>query len=127
MTLPQRLKNYNYLRINNNNKAPFRIKHQYFFSLSLQPNAFVSVMDLFQTLGPRPHLWFPNRQFFTGWGCQPEGSGPIFINPGTVWPSYTPRYWVPILLTFYDMHRLQWDYYLILVTTRDIIIITIIK
>jgi hypothetical protein len=28
----------------------------------------------------------------------------------TGWPSYTPRHWVPILVAFYDMHGLQWDY-----------------
>jgi hypothetical protein len=34
------------------------------------------------------------------------------------WPSYTPRHWLPILVAFYDMHGLQWDYSLIPVTTR---------
>ena len=50
---------------------------------------------------------------------QPGGPGPIFITPGTGWPSYTPRHWVPILVAFYDMHGLQWDYSLIPVTSRD--------
>jgi hypothetical protein len=28
----------------------------------------------------------------------------------TGWPSSTPRHQVPILVAFYDMHGLQWDY-----------------
>ena len=50
---------------------------------------------------------------------QPGGPGPIFITPGTRWPSYTPRHCVPILVTFYDMYGLQWDYSLFPVTTQD--------
>jgi hypothetical protein len=30
------------------------------------------------------------------------------LEPG--WPSYTSRHRVPILVAFYDMHGLQWDY-----------------
>jgi hypothetical protein len=30
-----------------------------------------------------------------------------------------PRHWVPILVAFYDMHGVQWDYSLIPATTRD--------
>jgi hypothetical protein len=26
-----------------------------------------------------------------------EGQVPVFISPGTGWPSYTPRHWVPFL------------------------------
>ena len=38
---------------------------------------FASTMDLLQTLGPRLHFWFPNRQFFfTGRGCQPHAQPP---------------------------------------------------
>ena len=33
--------------------------------------AFASIMDHLQTSGPRPYFWFPNRQFFMGWGFQP--------------------------------------------------------
>ena len=36
---------------------------------------------------------------------QPGGTGPIFITPGTGWPSYTPRHCVPILVAFYVMHK----------------------
>jgi hypothetical protein len=36
----------------------------------------------------------------------------------TARPSYTPRHWVPILVTFYDMHGLQWDYSLVPATAR---------
>ena len=86
--------------------------------------AFASIMILLQKfLG---HIsGFLTGTFFTGWNCQPndqpppEGSGPIFIIPGTGWPSYIPRHWVPILVAFYDMHGLQWDYSLISVTTRE--------
>ena len=40
-------------------------------SLSLQPNVGLRLKkDLIQTLGPRLHFWFPNRQFFTGRGSQ---------------------------------------------------------
>ena len=50
---------------------------------------------------------------------QPGGPGPIFITPGTGWPSYAPRHRVPILVASYDMHGLQWNYYFIPITTRD--------
>ena len=50
---------------------------------------------------------------------QSGGLGSIFITPGTGWPSYTPKHWVPILVAFYDMQGLQWDYTLIPITTRD--------
>ena len=42
---------------------------------------------------------------------QPGGPTPIFITPGTGWPSYTPRHWVLILVTFYDMDGQQWDFF----------------
>jgi hypothetical protein len=32
------------------------------------------------------------------------------ITPGEGWPSYTHRYQVPILIAFYDLYGLQWDY-----------------
>ena len=66
--------------------------------------AFAAIMDLLPL--PRPHLWLPNRQLFTGRvlnptpNPQPGGGGPIFITPGTGWPSYTPRHWVSILVAF---------------------------
>ena len=87
--------------------------------------AFASIMDLLQTLGLRPHFWFPNRQFLTQWGCQPplnlqpRGPGPIFITHGTGCPAIPPGTGYP-LVAFYNMHGLQWDYSLIPVTTQDI-------
>ena len=87
---------------------------------------FASIMDLLHQTFPRPHFWFPNRQFFLRRGVvnptpnpQPGGTGLIFITLGTGWSSYTPRLWVPILVPFQDMHGIQWDYSLIPVTTRD--------
>jgi hypothetical protein len=44
----------------------------------------------------------------------------VFMTPETEWPSYTPRHWVPILVSVYDMHGLQWDYTLIPATTSEI-------
>ena len=40
----------------------------------------------------------------------PEGLSTVFINAGIGLPSYTPRHRVPILVPFYDLHGLQWDY-----------------
>ena len=81
-------------------------------------------MNLFQSyLGP--YVWFPAGSLLRGGvvnptpNPQPGGTGPIFITPGTGWPSYNPWHWVPILIAFYNMHGLQWDYSLIPVTTRD--------
>jgi hypothetical protein len=65
----------------------------------------------------RPHLRSPNCWLFTGWGRQPHAQPPTwrtrspYLYPlETGWPSYTPRHRVPILVAFYDMHGLQWDY-----------------
>jgi hypothetical protein len=35
-----------------------------------------------------------------------------------MWPSYTPRHWVLILVTFYDTHELHWGYSLLPATTE---------
>ena len=79
---------------------------------------FASIMDPLQTF--RGHISdFLTDSLLRGEVVKPQpgGPGPIFITPGTGWPSYTPRHWVPILVTFYDMHGLDWDYSLILATT----------
>ena len=68
-----------------------------------------SPMDPFHETFPRPHFWFPKRVFFRP-NPQPGGLGPIFITPGTGWPTCAPRHWLPILVTPYDMHG---QYYLI--------------
>jgi hypothetical protein len=80
---------------------------------------------------PSRALASPFRSFLTitflrGWivspapNPQPGGAGfRIYDPPGTGWPSYTLRHWVPILVAFYDMHGLQWDCSLIPATTRD--------
>jgi hypothetical protein len=65
--------------------------------------------------GPGLRLWgFVTITFLQGWivtpepNPQPGGSGlRIYDPPGTGWPSYTPRHWVPILVAFYDMHGLH--------------------
>jgi hypothetical protein len=49
---------------------------------------------------------------------QPWGPGLCIWLPKTGWPSYTPWHWVPILVTFYDMHELRWDYHYPPVTTQ---------
>jgi hypothetical protein len=82
--------------------------------MALQPN-----------LGPGLPFWgFVIITFLQGWTVSPapnpQPGGPGLGNydpPETGWPSYTPRHWVPILVAFYDMHGLQWDYSLILATT----------
>jgi hypothetical protein len=62
-------------------------------------------------------LGFPDNRIFMGWGCQPHaqpptrGMRPLYLWPEeTGWPSYTPRHWVPIFVTSYDMPELCWDY-----------------
>ena len=92
------------------------------FSFALQPNAGLRLHNAppphpsiswlllpFHHTFPRPHFWFPNRQFLRDGvvnpttNPQPGEPGPIFITPGTGWPSYTPRHWVPIIVAFFDM------------------------
>ena len=51
----------------------------------------------------------------TGWRpvAQPpnlDGQSTIFITPGAGWPSCTPRHRALILVAFYDLYGLQWDY-----------------
>ena len=53
--------------------------------------AFASIMVLLQTLGPRSHIWFPNRQFFTEWGCQPHAQPPAWTTRSHI---YNPWDWV---------------------------------
>jgi len=52
-------------------------------------------------------------------GCLPvvqpsklDGQSTVFTSSGEGWPSYvhTPRHQVPILVTLYNLHELQWDY-----------------
>ena len=71
--------------------------------------ACASIMDLLQTLGLRPHFWFPNSQFFMEWGFEPHAQP----------PTWRVVHWVPILVAFYDMFSVQWDYSLILVIMGD--------
>jgi hypothetical protein len=67
---------------------------------------------------PRPNLRFPNCWLLPGWGHQPQAQPPTwrtrssYLYPlETGWPSYSPRHRVPILVAFYDMHGLQWNYF----------------
>jgi hypothetical protein len=41
------------------------------------------------------------------------------MTPGDTVAQLYPRHWVPILVVFYDMNGLQWDYSLIPVTTWE--------
>jgi hypothetical protein len=74
-------------------------------------------MALQTKLGPGLPFWgFVTLTFLRGWivspapNPQPGGPGLRIHDPRRRWPNYTPRHWVPILVTFYDMHGLQWDY-----------------
>jgi hypothetical protein len=73
-------------------------------------------------------LWgFLTITFIRGWivspapNPQPGGPGLRIYDPRrqTGCPSYTPRHWVPVLVAFYDMNELQFDYSLITATTWD--------
>jgi hypothetical protein len=78
--------------------------------------------------GPGLSFWsFVTITFLQGWIVSPAPNPPTWRTrppylwpPETGWSSYTPgRHWVPILVAFYDMSGLQWDYSLIPVTTRN--------
>jgi hypothetical protein len=47
-----------------------------------------------------------------------EDQASVFMTTGDRVAQLYPRHWVPILIAFYDMHGLQWDYSLIPATTR---------
>jgi hypothetical protein len=83
--------------------------------MALQPNS-----------GPGLPFWDFLTVTFYGAGLLVQNPTPnledqvsVFMTPGTGWPSYTPRHWVPILVAFYDMNGLQWEYSLIPATTRE--------
>ena len=90
------------------------------FFIALQPN-----VDLCLHNGPPPnqgHIsgFLTSRFLQSGVvnptpNPQPVGPVPIFITPG---PSYTPGTGYPFV-AFYNMHGLQWDDSLILVTIRE--------
>jgi hypothetical protein len=91
-----------------------------FLSWALQPKS-----------GPGlPFLGFLNNNLLRGWIVSPapnpnlEDQVSVFMTLGdSVAQLYTPWHWVPILVTFYDMHGLQWDYSLIPATMRKYIYI----
>ena len=65
---------------------------------------FAFIMELLQTLWPRSHFWFPNRQFFLrGEMVNPTLNpqhgepGPIFITHGTGWPQALCTYFSRLL------------------------------
>jgi hypothetical protein len=73
-------------------------------------------IPLYLTL-PRPQPRFPNCKLFNGGSlsaCCPapnmEGQSTVFITAGAGWLSHTTRHRVPILVAFYDLLGLQWDY-----------------
>ena len=53
--------------------------------------AFASIIDVLQTVGPRPYFWFPNRQFFTGWDYQPHAQPPTWRTRSYI---YNPLDWM---------------------------------
>jgi hypothetical protein len=34
----------------------------------------------------------------------------IYVSPEAGWPGYTPRHWIPVLVAFFDTHRVHWGY-----------------
>jgi len=64
---------------------------------------------------PKPQFRFPNLFHCDRLSaCQPtpnlEGQSTVFIISGAEWPICTSRHRIPILVAFYDLHGLQWDY-----------------
>jgi hypothetical protein len=106
----------------NDEVSCFLFCHHHHHHMAVQPKS-----------GPGlPFLGFLNNKLFTGLECyfstQPSTwrtRSPYLWPPETGWPSYTPRHWVPILVTFYDMHGLQCDYSLIPATTRKFLYCTV--
>ena len=70
----------------------YEIGTGYFLVQTSKPQIFSGMGEL--TPRPTPNL---------------EDQSPDIIPRGRV-PGYTPGHWVPILVAFYDMHGLQWDY-----------------
>jgi hypothetical protein len=82
--------------------------------MALQPNS-----------GPGLPLWgFLTITFFTELVQCPtpnlEDQASVFMTPGDRVAQLYPRHWVRILVAFYDMHGLQWNYFLIPANTREI-------
>ena len=83
---------------------------------------FASIMDLLLILLPKSYFWFPKRRFFYAVGLLPHAQPSTWRTKSNI---YNPWDWVAQLysqalgVTFYDMHRLQWNYSLIPVTTQD--------
>jgi hypothetical protein len=104
-------------------------------SPSLSSSSSSSLYGYTAQVGPWPPCWgFVTITFLRVWivspAPNPQPGGPDLriydrrrqggptVAPGTG-SNYTPRHWVPILVAFYDMHGIQWDYSLIPATTRD--------
>ena len=65
----------------------------FFFIDTYSPTrAFASVIHLLQTSSQRPQISFPNKQYFTGWGCQPHAQPQIWRTRSHI---YNTRSWVP--------------------------------
>ena len=64
----------------------------------------------------RPQFRLPNSFFFFSWQVIPVTqpltwrASPPYLYPRAWWPSYTTRHRVPNLVSFCDLHGLQWDY-----------------
>jgi hypothetical protein len=80
--------------------------------------------------GPWPPLLeFRNNNLFYGAGLLVQRPTPnledqasVFVTPGDRVTQLYRRHWVPVLVAFYDMHGLQWDYSLIPATSRDAVL-----
>jgi hypothetical protein len=76
-------------------------------------------------IGPWPPRGFVTITFLRGWSVspapnpQPGGRGLRIYDPGDRVAQLYPQHWVHILVAFYDMNGLQWDYSLIPATTRE--------
>jgi hypothetical protein len=67
-------------------------------------------------------MGFRNNNFLQGWIVSPapnlEDQVSVFMTPGDRVAQLYPQVLGTILVAFYDMHGLQWDYSLIPATTR---------
>jgi hypothetical protein len=81
-------------------------------------------MALQPSSGPGLPLWgFVKKPFLQGWIVTPAPNHQPGLHIYDPWrqggPAMPPGHWVPVLIAFYDMHGLQWDYSLIPATTWD--------
>jgi hypothetical protein len=106
--------------LNSRTSGPLEVKvidyrrHHHHHHMALQRNS-----------GPALPIWgFLTITYLRGWivspapNPQPGGRGLRIYDPGDRVAQLYPRHWVHILVAFYDMNGLQWDYSSIPATTR---------